>query len=357
MIFQACSFTFHSLSYLTLTLFRIIIGGGTIADLIPQEKRGGVIAIYSLGPIFGPVIGPVAGGYLVAARGWRWVFWVLSIIGGGLLVLSLVFLRETYPPLLLKRRAKTAKPAEVAGTRSAESDTGDTLQRLLLRSIARPGRMLLFSPIVLAASLYGGLVYGYQYLLFTTFTLVFQQQYNFPTRSVGLAFLGFGIGSLLGVVAVGIASDRIVKAKARSGTLLDGMKPEHRLPPLVVSAFVIPIGLFLYGWTAQYETHWIVPIIGTGFIGLGSIAVFICVVSYLVDAFTIYAASALAATTVVRSLLGALLPLAGQPLYRALGLGWGNSLLGFISVACIPIPFILMRYGEKWRTSLDVNRL
>ncbi|KAI8944393.1 putative MFS multidrug transporter [Xylaria longipes] len=337
----------------------ITIGGGTIADLVPQQRRGGVIAIYSLGPIFGPVIGPVAGGYLVSARGWRWVFWVLAIIGGGLVILSLTFLRETYSTVLLKR--KTMRLIKETGNTNLRSkrDSGETVQQLFLRSILRPSKMFISSPIVLAVSLYGGVVYGYQYLLFTTFTFVFQEQYGFPTKSVGLTFLGFGIGSLLGLFAIGGASDRILKAKSKPTpeSPSGAAKPEYRLLPLIPCAFVIPAGLFLYGWSAQYKYHWIVPIIGTGFIGVGSIGVLICVISYLVDAFAIFAASALAATTVVRSILGALLPLAGQSLYEALGLGWGNSLLGFIAIVCIPVPLILVRYGENWRKKLDVSTL
>ncbi|KAI8630250.1 putative MFS multidrug transporter [Xylariaceae sp. FL1651] len=337
----------------------ITIGGGTIADLVPQQSRGGVIAIYSLGPIFGPVIGPVAGGYLVAARGWRWVFWVLAIIGGGLFILSLAFLRETYPTVLLKRKTKRLIKETGNTNLRSKQDGGETVRQLFLLSILRPSKMLIFSPIVLATSLYGGIVYGYQYLMFTTFTFVFQEQYDFPTKSVGLSFLGFGVGSLIGVIVVGVASDRILKAKSKPTpeSPSGAMRPEYRLPPLIICAFVIPAGLFWYGWSAQYKYHWIVPIIGTGFIGFGSIGVFMCIISYLVDAFAIFAASALAATTVVRSILGALLPLAGQSLYQALGLGWGNSLLGFIAVACIPVPLILMRYGERWRLKLDVSTL
>lgn len=73
--------------------------------------------------------------------------------------------------------------------------------------------------------------------------------------------------------------------------------------------------------------------------------------TYLVDAYTIYAASAMAANTVFRSLVGALLPLAGGPMYKALGLGWGNSLLGFISLALAPLPVIFYIYGERIRKS------
>ncbi len=70
---------------------------------------------------------------------------------------------------------------------------------------------------------------------------------------------------------------------------------------------------------------------------------------YLVDAFNIYAASALAANTVVRSIAGAVLPLAGLRMYTVLGMGWGNSLLGFIAVAMVPIPFFISKYGEYLR--------
>ena len=57
----------------------ITIGGGTIADMFVQQKRGGVMAIWALGPLMGPVIGPVAGGYLSQAKDWRWDFWVIAM--------------------------------------------------------------------------------------------------------------------------------------------------------------------------------------------------------------------------------------------------------------------------------------
>ena len=76
-----------------------------------------------------------------------------------------------------------------------------------------------------------------------------------------------------------------------------------------------------------------------------------CASTYLVDAFTNYAASVMAANTVFRSLAGALLPLAGPKMYAVLGLGWGNSLLGFIALAFCALPVIFWIYGERIRTS------
>jgi len=85
------------------------------------------------------------------------------------------------------------------------------------------------------------------------------------------------------------------------------------------------------------------------------IAAFMCIQTYLIDAFTIYAASAIAANTVLRSIFGAFLPLAGLDMYNALGLGWGNSLLGFVALALIPIPILFYMYGERIRTKYKVE--
>lgn len=62
-----------------------------------------------------------------------------------------------------------------------------------------------------------------------------------------------------------------------------------------------------------------------------------------------YAASAIAANTELRSLVGAFLPLAGTPMYDSLGLGWGNSLLGFLCIVMIPVPIIFNRFGKRLR--------
>ena len=225
-------------------------------------------------------------------------------------------------------------------------------------------KLLVFSPIVLALSTYMAVVYGYLYLLFTTITEVYEGQYRFSQGTVGLTYLGIGVGSMMGVIIFGIASDKILKAKSKTGE----MKAEYRLPPMIPGSFLVPIGcgfllqscqssltnvfiVFVYGWTADKHVFWLVPILGTGVVGIGLLATFMPIQTYLVDAFTIYAASALAANTVLRSLVGAVLPLAGQKMYATLGLGWGNSLLAFIALAMCPIPVIFYRYGEKIRKS------
>lgn len=207
--------------------------------------------------------------------------------------------------------------------------------------------MLCLSPIILGLSLLTAVAYGTLYLLFTTVTDVFVTRYGIVTN-VGLVYLGFGVGQFAGLFVFGLVSDAMMrKLTTRNG---GEMKPEYRLPPMLPGAAMIPVGLLIYGWSAQYHVFWFVPIIGTFLIGFGMISVFTPVGTYLVDAFPEHAASATAANTVFRSIGGALLPLAGSRMYASLGQGWGNTTLAGCSLGLMGMILLAIRYGEMVRT-------
>ena len=233
-------------------------------------------------------------------------------------------------------------------------DSGIPPKQLFWRSLIRPIKMFLFSPVVSLMCIYIAVLYGLLYILFTTYTTVFEGQYEFSTSSSGLSFIGGGVGMLLGLSFVASLSDCVIKRKIQRKETL---RPEDRLPWYIVlpGTLTIPTGLFIYGWSTDKQVHWIVPEIGTAITGFGMIVILMCIQTYLVDAFTTYAASATAANTVLRSLAGALLPLCGLKLYEKLGLGWGNSVLGFVALVIAPIPILFQMYGEELRTRYQIH--
>ncbi|QKX62515.1 uncharacterized protein TRUGW13939_09676 [Talaromyces rugulosus] len=345
----------------TLIIFRLLagimgscpitLGAGSVADMTTAEKRAGAMSGYVIGTILGPSLGPIIGGYVSPDKGWRWAFWLMAILLGAIAI-PVMLLAESYPYVILKR--KTEKLRSETGNMHLRSalDTGKTPRQLFAFSIWRPLKMLM-SPIVFLLSLYCALVYTFLYLCFTTFPVLLNDEYRFGSGPSGLATLGLGVGSILGLFISGGSSDKISKylTKKHGGEA----KPEYRLPVLIIGAFFTPIGLFWYGWTAYYHTHWILPIIGTGFIGAGMLIAFMATTMYVVDAFTMYAASVTASNAIFRCLFAALIPLAGPSMYTKLGYGWGNSLLGFLGVAFIPVPVIFYRYGERIRKSKMFN--
>lgn len=344
----------------------VTVGGGFVADLMPMEKRGTAMTVWTVGPLMGFVSGPIFGGYIVETIGWRWTVWievflvssmlsfsslfplVLIVYQGAVVVVaSFIFLRETYAPKILERKALRLQKA--TGRRhKTDYEQDKSMTRLMWNSVTRPVIFLFRSPIVLVVSLYSAVTYSYMYTLFTTFTDVFEEVYDFSPGQAGLGYLGLGLGFVVGQVTVGYFSDRHLKKQA---AIHGKMKPEHRLPPLVLGCCLIPVGLFWYGWAAEYKVHWFVTIAGTFFVGLGIYYVHLVTQVYLVDAYTLYAASAVAAELSIRCVFGATIPLAGPELYSSVGLGWGNTILGLIAVAFAPASFLLIKYGERLRTN------
>ena len=232
----------------------------------------------------------------------------------------------------------------------SKMDRGLTPRQLFLRAIVRPTKLLILSPIVLLLSLLCAFVFSLLFLLFTTFPTVFEEQYHFSPGVSGLSYLGLGIGMVASLGVFATVTDKLQKK------LGDSPKPEGRLKPMVWVMPTVPVGIFWYGWAAEKQTHWIVPIIGTAFFGFGFLWVIMPTQLYLVDAFgPEAAASALAANVILRLLFGAFIPLAGPSLYADLGLGWGNSVLGFIGVAFLPVPLFFIRYGGWLRERFPVK--
>ncbi|KAI4910654.1 hypothetical protein J4E90_006909 [Alternaria incomplexa] len=246
----------------------VTLGTGSIADMVATEKRAGAMGAYIIGAVLGPAIGPVIGGYLAPAAGWRWTFWIMAIACGVMTLVSILFVRESYPYVLLERSAQRLRK-ETGNLRLRSAlDTEKTPRSLFVFSITRPLKLLL-SPIVFLLSLYAAIVYSYLYLCFTAFEIVFYGQYSFSSGEAGLATLGIGIGSVLRCVICGVAANAVSKIlTAKHG---GDPKPEYRLPPMIPGGLCTPIGLFWYGWSAQARVHWIVPIVGTVFIGMGMV--------------------------------------------------------------------------------------
>lgn len=224
---------------------------------------------------------------------------------------------------------------------------------IIIHGLSRPLKLLFCSPIVFLLSTYMSFVYGLLYLLLTTISGVFQGTYRWSPEICGLAYMGLGLGFFMGLGTVAKISDSTIvrMTKANNGVF----EPEMRLPSCVFFAMFIPITFFWYGWAAEYKVHWIVPILGMIPFGFGMIGIFMPVQTYVIDSFPEYAASGIAALTTSRSLFGALLPLAGPSMYAKLGLGWGNSLLGFVAIAMIPFPALIYKYGGGIRKNHPIK--
>lgn len=327
----------------------LAIGGGILGDCWKAEERGRAISIYSLAPLLGPAVGPIAGGFIAETTTWRWCFWATSIATALIQLSGLFFLRETFGPKILKDKAKRLRKETGNTALHTEFEAaGHSLAPLLRTSLVRPFKLLGTQPIVQVLSLYMAYIYGLMYLVLSTFPRLWENRYHESVGMGGLNYIAMGVGFFLGVQVCAPINDAIYRRlKRRNG---DVGRPEFRVPLMIPGGILVPVGLFWYGWAAQAKTHWIVPDIGVAIFCAGTIIGFQCIQTYIVDAYTQYAASAIGAATVLRSLAGFGFPLFAPYMYEALDYGWGNSMLGFIAIGFgIPAPFLLWTFGERLR--------
>ncbi|KAF2019077.1 MFS general substrate transporter [Aaosphaeria arxii CBS 175.79] len=330
------------------------VGGAIIGDLFTVQKRGRAMAIWTIGPIFGPSLAPVIGGFVVQYLDWRWVNWLTLCLAVPATVLLALCSRETNPRIILQRkvaklRVELARPelrSVFAGSEAVLSP-----KKVLMNGLMKPLQLLFGSSVVFGVSLYIAFAYGCLYLLFNTIPIVFQTTYGWSLGVSGVAYLALLLGYLIGLVIFYCLSDKLVKRLMHANN--GAFEAEFRLPVAVYSAALLPVSFFLYGWTSQNKVFCAVPIIALVIFGTGFECIWLPTQSYIIDAYPQHVASALAAACVMRSIVAAFLPLAGPGMYQALGLGWGNSVLGFIALGLTPVPILLRRYGKLLREKAD----
>ncbi|RAL02585.1 MFS transporter [Aspergillus ibericus CBS 121593] len=326
----------------------LVNSGGAIADLFPPAQRGLAMTLYCVAPFLGPILGPVVGGFISEHVGWKWVQGVCCIFIAVIGILGVLLVPETYGPVLLSRRAEHLSKSDGKTYISVLEKHQGRMKpsEIFQRALVRPWVLLFEEPIVVVASLYMALVYGTVYMFMGAMPIVYNEDRGWNEGIGGLSFTGIAVGIILGLVyAIYDNNARYMKL-----FLSQTATAESRLPPAIVGAVALPVGMFAFAWTNYPSIHWSVSIVLSAPFGFGCVLVILPLVNYLIDSYTIYAASVLAAAAIFRSVVGAVFPLFTTQMYHNLGIHWASSIPAFLTLACMPFPVVMYRYGGALRT-------
>lgn len=187
-------------------------------------------------------------------------------------------------------------------------------------------------------------------VFFQAYPIVFQNIYGFNAGEEGLAFIPIGIGAMIST-GIYLWWDRFFETSQQKSPAPRWTQVEEyvRLPLACFGGPLFVISLFWLGWTARADVHWIVPTLSALPFGTGFLLIFMGELNYLVDAYEVFAASAMGAASCCRSIFGVVLPFAARPMYTRLGVAWACSLLGFVSLAMSLIPFLFIKFGDRIR--------
>lgn len=349
-------------NFATLVAVRFFSGGCVplMSDVVASiasnvfhgdKARSVPIALYvlvylgatSLGPVFGAAI-------LQRFNSWRWIGHIELIVTGALFPLFYVGLPETRGAAILRTKAKKMRSEGKEKACTAEEADPTPVRQLLVRSLTRPLYMFFTEGVVFVAAAWAAFSLGSIYLFTHSVNQVYGELYRWTPAQAGYVQSAIVVGEVLGT-ALSLSTNHWYAASAARNIEVPGTPiPEARLYAAVIGgSFGVTGGMLVYAWAAYATVHWLVISLGLTLVGLGTTAVVISIANYLVDAYSKYAASALAAVGLAENLSIAFLPLASSALYTGLGFQWASTLLGLVSLVLVATPFVVIRWGREIR--------
>lgn len=260
-----------------------------------------------------------------------------------------LFLPETYAPNILLRKARRLRKLTGDDRLRSQSEIDQANMKpsqVAFEALVRPMQLIVMDPAIAFTTVYVALAYAIYYSFFEAFPIVYVGMYGFNLGQMGLTFLSITVAVLVSIAVYYTYLYTVVDPDMRKNGL---GAPEQRLRPALLSSFFLPIGLFLFGWTANGEIHWIVSVIGIFLFTVGVFILMQCIFVYLPMVYPQYAASLFDGNDFARSSLAFAAVLFGRPMYLGLGIGPGTSLLGALTAACVAGIFVLYYYGDKLR--------
>ncbi|KAI1209117.1 major facilitator superfamily transporter [Annulohypoxylon truncatum] len=375
-------------SYPALLVLRMLQSAGSsttvalcqavVADIITSAERGHYVGYTSLPILLAPAVGPIVGGILSQFVGWRWIFWLLAILAGVVLILHAFFLPETCREIvgdgsirphpayrtgwqlckdsLKRRRNKKASGASLAHTASRTST----------RRSLRVGKFNIWQSVIILAEKemfvllsYGSVIFTGFYCIATVMPTQLGANYGFDEIQIGLMYLPM-VGGSMGAAFVngklmnwnyrrhcrlrGVPFERS-KQQDLADFPIERARLEIGVPMLVITILVT----FGWGWAFQYRAHVAVPCVLLFIAGWAVVGFSNAVNVLLVDVNPGKAGAATASNNLTRCLVGAAATAVIGPMINGVGIGWAFSILGFIYIAFSPMIFMVMKNGIRWR--------
>lgn len=204
--------------------------------------------------------------------GWRWTEYITAIMAFFFGTLGLFLVPETYEPVLLQRRAKKVRFETKNWAIHAKVDEQKVDPKVIARVyLLRPLEMLALEPILLLITLYMGFIYGFLYLCFEAYPIAFQELRGWNEGVGALPFVAITCGVIVGsLIIIGFTKTRFRRKMEMAG----GVVPEERLIPMMLGGFLLPAGMFWFGWTSNPHITWVPEVVSGGFLGCGVLLIF-----------------------------------------------------------------------------------
>ncbi|KAL0258246.1 hypothetical protein SLS55_007419 [Diplodia seriata] len=345
------------ISRLVVGLFSSVTGavsGSVMHDVFDAKERSIMYPILALMNTLPTALAPIPGGWIVqyGKVSFYWADWITFLISVPVWIAALIWLPETYSPLLQTWKAQHLR--RVTGDHRYRSglETGGGLWSRLKETLPRPVIFWCREPVIIILGIYTVVLNVLLFVFLSAFEFIFADTYGFSSGETTLVFLSIGAGTIFSTALTPIWYKLDMRALAKR-QVIDGPEatfpPESRLWPCMVASPFFAICIFWLAWT-NYPSISPWSGIGACFVfGYALISIQISSFQYIIDSYGPYAASALGGITVARYGFAAGMNVASRPMFETLGVQWTLTMIGSIAAVLIPAPWIFYKYGAKVR--------
>ncbi|KAL3478306.1 major facilitator superfamily domain-containing protein [Aspergillus californicus] len=324
-----------------------ILVGGTFSDMYTPEHRAVPMALFSYIAILGTVGAPIYAGFIDETIGWRWIEGIQGLANIPLIILVVLFLRETRGGAVLSKRAKLVREATGDDRyKSIGEINTPSLKHMLHDSSVKAIRMLATEPVVFAFGLWISFAWFVTFLFLSVIPITFSEKRGWGEGVAGLPYISLCIGTTMGF---GLHFIQIRKYKSLEAAGDRKVTPESRLYGAMFGALWLPIGLFIYSFTQYGYIHWIAPTIALAPIAIGIFFIFESTYSFTADCYGENSSSAIAGQGFMRNTLGAVAPLFSSAFFHNVGSQYAGLLLAIVATILAMIPFVFFKWGPEIR--------
>jgi len=336
---------------------------GSIVDMTSERERIPYNSLFRLMTFLGPPAAALLGAVAVEDASWRWNLRSIPIVCATGFLLYATTCQETYVPVLQEKKAARLRKS----LRAAQQPHPTLLQRFahamwclledmeligplalrIVRSLFIPWVLLFEEPLVIVVCFYTSMLYGLLYGALQFFPDVWHDIRGLTPVQVGYTYLAVIAGFVLSTAIVGCGIQEVQYRRAYDQ---NEHTPELRIRSGMFSLFFVPVGLFIFAWTAPFpHVHWTGPCIGILCFSFGMLSVFNSWMAYLTDTYSNNTAAVIAINTFCRSALAGAFPLFTQPMIHTMTFQGAMSMFGGVSIPLTCIGMYFAIYGKHLR--------
>ncbi|GAA5902684.1 hypothetical protein JCM5296_001257 [Sporobolomyces johnsonii] len=320
-----------------------VISFAIVSDVWHLHERGRALGVVTVLLINGPHVASLPGGLIAQYVNWRWTMYLPAICNAFMWLVILFCLPETlFVRTIDHSLEKRPILSRLALFRRPQ-------RKLLLASFARPFQMLAYPPVVIVA-LYAGIAFTFGSVLpAQSWSAVAKKYYHWKSAKTGISLsVTTTVGGILGEIFSGPIIDRMMtKSRLRSG---GAYAAETRLKGMVLGAFLLPVGLLIYGWTV--EKYYYGACIGAAVTCFAVQVITTPAIAYVVDGYKEQSAEVVQLLNFARQEISFTTGFWGVNYGTKVGYGLAGTTYAIVSVAAFAPVVWLMFKGERLRERL-----